>query len=243
MAKPRRMPFNETFMAQLRNISATCGYDDYMEKGLKFPPEGPLGSPPGVNANNTRVLPGCDIFDLVLNEIFLINPCFDIYQSHQICPILWDVVGFPYSDFYLPPGYPNPYFNITAVKTALHVPLNTSWAICSDIDVFPKGDNSPPSGDNNGPIKRIVEKTNNVIVGHGLLDMVLIANGTLLTLNNLTWNGKQGFSSPPTTPFYVPYHYQGAQESWAGAGEYGRFVTERGLTYVEVTLSGHMVPQ
>jgi carboxypeptidase D len=47
---------------------------------------------------------------------------------------------------------------------------------------------------------KVIEATNNVIVGHGDLDMVLIANGTLITLNNLTWNGQQGFSEPPVQP-------------------------------------------
>ena len=59
------MPFNETFMAQLRNISATCGYDDFMEKGMTFPPAGPLPPEPGVNADDTELLPGCEIFDMV----------------------------------------------------------------------------------------------------------------------------------------------------------------------------------
>ncbi|KAF2104352.1 putative serine carboxypeptidase [Rhizodiscina lignyota] len=237
------LPLNETFMAYLRNTSAACGYDDYMKVGMTFPPEGPLPGDPGLNANQTEFLPGCEIFNTVIEAIFLINPCFNIYQVSQLCPLLWDVLGFPYSNMYLPPGYPNPYFNMSAVKTALHVPQNTSWDLCSAISVFPHDDDSPPSGAPDGPIKRVAEKTNNVVIGHGLLDMVLMANGTLLTLQNLTWNGKQGFSSPPATPFYVPYHLEGAQESWAGAGEYGRFVTERGLTFLEVTLSGHMIPQ
>ena len=55
---------------------------------------------------------------------------------------------------------------------------------------------------------KVIEATNNVIVGHGDLDMVLIANGTLLTLNNLTWNGQQGFSEPPIHPLYVSIFMQ-----------------------------------
>lgn len=236
------MPFNETFMAQIRNISSTCGFDDVMSAGLQFPPSGPI---PGVPFTDETFPNDCDIFDLVIDAIFLLNPCFNIYLVNQGCPLLWDVLGFPYSDFYLPPGYQDVYFNQTAVKELLHVPVNTTWAICSDENVFvdQQGDTSDPSGAPGGPLMRVVEKTNNVIVGHGLLDMVLLSNGTLLTLQNLTWNGQQGFSSPPTTPFYVPYHEQGAMESWAGAGIMGQFVTERGMTFVEVTASGHMIPE
>jgi carboxypeptidase D len=121
------------------------------------------------------------------------------------------------------------------------------WKICSDDDVFvgdaSRGDTSPPSGLNGGPLQKVIEHTNNVIVGHGDLDMVLIANGTLLTLNNLTWNGQQGFSKPPVDPFYVPYHDDPVAGSVAGAGVFGGYVTERGLTFVAIMLSGHEVPE
>ena len=90
---------------------------------------------------------------------------------------------------------------------------------------------------------KVIEATNNVIVGHGDLDMVLIANGTLLTLNNLTWNGKQGFSEPPISPLYVPYHDDPIEGSIAGSGVFGGWVHERGLTFVAIDLSGHEVPE
>ena len=90
---------------------------------------------------------------------------------------------------------------------------------------------------------KVIEATNNVIVGHGDLDMVLIANGTLLTLNNLTWNGKQGFSEPPVHPLYVPYHDDPIEGSIAGSGVFGGWVCERGLTFVAIDLSGHEVPE
>ena len=53
----------------------------------------------------------------MFNEISVINPCFDIYQVGSLCPILWDVLGFPYSDFYLPPGFDEPYLNRTDVRS------------------------------------------------------------------------------------------------------------------------------
>ena len=104
----------------------------------------------------------------------------------------------------------------------------------------------------------MVERTNNVIVGHGLLDYLLLANGTLASLNNMTWNGAQGFSSPPTDEFHVPYNpsigfvvYEtNAQPIPAtpvglvsGGGIMGNTITERGLTFVTVTLAGHEIPQ
>lgn len=118
--------------------------------------------------------------------------------------------------------------------------------ICTDINVFNTTDGndlSPPSGINGGPLQQVIEQTGNVIVGHGALDMVLIANGTLITLNNLTWNGQQGFSNPPTEPFYVPYGDDAVAGSIAGAGVFGGWVSERNLTFVAVSMSGHEIPE
>ena len=142
-------------------------------------------------------------------------------------------------------GFKEPYFNRTDVKQALHAPEHANWTICTEKDVFvgDNGDTSPPSGINGGPLQKVIEHTNNVIVAHGALDMVLMANGSLLTLNNLTWNGVQGFSQPPTEPFFVPYSDQPIAGSLAGAGVYGGFVAERGLTFVAVVLAGHEVPE
>lgn len=89
----------------------------------------------------------------------------------------------------------------------------------------------------------VIERTNNVIIGHGALDMILIANGTLLGIQNMTWGGQMGFQSAPTEPFFVPYHDEPQLETLAGSGVFGTVHTERGLTYVAVDLSGHMVPQ
>jgi len=69
--------------------------------------------------------------------------------------------------------------------------------------------------------------------------MVLIANGTLLMIQNMTWNGVQGFTSKPCDPFYVPYHVDPSLSTLAAAGVMGTTHTERGLTFVYVDLSGH----
>ncbi|KAF1984270.1 alpha/beta-hydrolase [Aulographum hederae CBS 113979] len=235
-------PFTTSQRAQINEMSATCGYDDYMKVGLQFPPKGPLPPAPGVGAFGGPRL-GCDIFDTVIAMVTQLNPCFDIYQVGQLCPLLWDTEGFPYSTMYLPEGYKEPYFNQTSVKQALHAPEDVEWKICADGNVFRGFDQSPPSAINGGPLMRVVEKTNNVIVGHGILDMVLLSNGSLLALQNLTWNGKQGFQAPPNNPFYVPKHEDPSQASWAGDGIYGSWGTERGMTFVTIEMAGHMVPQ
>ena len=100
------------------------------------------------------------------------------------------------------------------------------------------GDLSDPPAVN-GVLQRVVEKTNNVLIGQGQLDYVLMTNGTLLVLQNMTWNGKQGFQEPPTVDFFVPYHSEYNPGALSGAGIAGSYRTERGLTFVMIELAGH----
>jgi carboxypeptidase D len=69
--------------------------------------------------------------------------------------------------------------------------------------------------------------------------MVLISNGTLLMIQNMTWGGAQGFTTEPSDPFYVPYHNEPSLSTLAASGIFGTTHTERGLTWVSVDLSGH----
>lgn len=135
------------------------------------------------------------------------------------------------------------YFQREDVQKAIHAPVGFEWRICSPRGpIFNQGqDRSPPPARNGGPLQTVIERTNNVIVGHGLLDMVLIANGTLLALQNLTWNGAQGFSEPLDKELYVPYHPQGILPQ-SGNGTLGHWTEDRGLTFCTVELSGHEVP-
>src|SRR5271155_4719097 len=65
----------------------------------------------------------------------------------------------------------------------------------------------------------------------------------------------QGFNSPPTDQFIVPFHGPSPstlnsglgntviEQTLAASGVMGHYHTERGLTLVNIVLSGHMVPQ
>lgn len=142
---------------------------------------------------------------------------------------------------YTPVGA-NIYFERDDVKKAIHAPLNVNWSECANDNVFVDGnDKSLPSSFHALP--NVIDHTKNVIIGHGSLDFVLIANGTLLTIQNMTWGGQLGFQSPPTAPMYIPFHDDNELSSIAGAGVMGTVHSERGLTYAGVALSGHMVPE
>ncbi|KAL1858293.1 hypothetical protein VTK73DRAFT_7858 [Phialemonium thermophilum] len=235
-------PFNDTFREQLRGRDKSCGYTDWLNKYLVYPPRGPIPMPlPGTDgAGRTRA--ECrNLFWDIFAAASTLNPCFDIYQVATTCPLLWDVLGFPGSLEYLPEGA-TIYFDRADVKAAINAPRNVSWAECTDDDVFVDGvDRSPPSA--LSVLPGVIERTGNVIIGHGALDMVLLANGTLLAIQNMTWGGQTGFQTRPSGSFYVPYHGQASLATLAGAGVFGTAHSERGLTYVGVDLSGHMIPQ
>lgn len=159
--------------------------------------------------------------------------------------MLWDVLGFPGTDEYSPPQAPDVYFNRRDVKRVIHAP-NVSWAEASPINVYATPDGVSPQNDNNqfpaltGLLARVIERSKRTLIGHGALDYILQRNGTLLALQNMTWNGHQGFSAPPSDDFVVPAHANWQAATVVGSGIVGKTRTERGLTFFGVDGSGHM---
>ncbi|CAJ2502213.1 Uu.00g096070.m01.CDS01 [Anthostomella pinea] len=244
------MPFNDSFSEKIHGLHESCGFAEYQDKYLTYPPPGP--QPANYSGGVSEECTG--LWEMVLDEALSINPCFDVYQVATTCPLLWDVLGFPGSIFYTPAGSGPVYFDRTDVKRAIHANESYAWEECSSGNVFVDGtDTSDP------PIWRVlpqvIEATQKVIIGHGSLDMILLPNGTLLSIQNMTWGGALGFQQPPRDPFYVPFHFDSTPTdiyaetdatklaTLAAAGVLGTTHTERGLTYVGVDLAGHMIPQ
>jgi carboxypeptidase D len=168
---------NATFMSDIQKRAVKCNYTSYMEQYMVFPPKGPLPTPPD------ETVDGCDIWDDVLTAATWANPCFDIYQVATTCPLLYDVLGFP-GDFDYTPVGGSVYFNRSDVQKVIHAPP-TNWAECTPTNVFVNGiDNSPPSG--LSVLPGVIERTERTIIGHGLLDFILIYNGTLLVIQNVS---------------------------------------------------------
>ena len=67
------------------------------------------------------------------------------------------------------------YFDRTDVKKAIHAPVNVTWTECSNVNVFPHGDASLPSGLTVLP--NVIEKSERSVIVHGLADFILIAEG------------------------------------------------------------------
>ena len=130
-----------------------------------------------------------------------------------MCPIAWDVLGFPTELVIESPGS-FIYFNRSDVKAALHAPQDITWAECSGPIFFGNG---PGGGGTGGPegegdlspdpiqgvLPQVIEATNRVIVGNGDYDMIILTNGTLMSIQNMTWNGQLGFQQQPTTPINI----------------------------------------
>ncbi|KAI3391580.1 hypothetical protein diail_7072 [Diaporthe ilicicola] len=164
----------------------------------------------------------------------------NVNQVAQLLPVPDDVLGFPTSLTYTAPGR-QIYFNRTDVKRAIHAPLDVNWAVCAVQPVFVGGsDNSDPSSYR--AIPNVIDRTRNVQISHGTMDMILLANGSLLAIQNMTWGGQMGFQKEPREPLFVPHHPNPDIAGSSGQGVLGTWHSERGLTWSLVDLTGHMLP-
>jgi carboxypeptidase D len=223
---------NATFMADIHERADACGYTDYFNKYLTFPPVSKLPEP-----NMTADDEGCSLWSDIITAVMYTNPCFDVYAIATTCPVLWDVLGFPGSFEYIPEGA-FIYFNRTDVQKAINAPIQ-EWAECSN-GVLDE-DTSPSSSFEALPY--VIDRLQRTVIVHGELDFILLGNGTLLTIQNMTWGGVQGFQEAPSDEFFVPYHEEVSDGTLSASGVMGVTHTERKLTWVEQRLSGHMVPQ
>ncbi|KKK15424.1 hypothetical protein P175DRAFT_0484905 [Aspergillus ochraceoroseus IBT 24754] len=244
--------FNASFLEELESLHESCGYKDYLEEYLVFPPSG-VQPPKSFNYTSEA---NCDVFDLIDNEAMRINSCFDIYEISLQCPLAWDVLAFPTELVYQPEGA-TVYFDRADVKRAMHAPQNVTWASCSVESVFVGGSGGPEQEGDFSPnpiekvLPQVIEATNRVLISNGDYDMVIITNGTLLSIQNMTWNGDLGFQTAPTKPIHITLpdlQYAAVLEengfTWdQGQGVMGVQHFERGLMWAETFQSGHMQPQ
>lgn len=239
-------PFNATFREEIHKRADSCGYTSYLNEYLVFPPKNGLLPIP-----TDYTVPGCSLWPDIILAVSQINPCFNIYHITETCPLLWSVLGFPPGNTpYIPPGA-TIYFNRTDVQKAINAPTTptsgtTGWKQCPALtDSVYSNDDSPDSA--LSVLPAVIEQLNRTIIAHGQLDLRLIANGSLLVIQNMTWNGLQGFQQEPQDEFYVPQLYSNPEDldlaTVASSGILGKTHTERGLTWVEVVLAGHMLPQ
>ena len=242
---------NASFLAELESLDESCGYAALREQYFTFPAS---GVQPAHFFNFTSEA-NCDVFDLIDNAALTLNPCFDIYEVNQQCPLLWDVLSFPTQLVYTPEGATT-YFNRSDVKAAIHAPSYVSWAECKG-PVFigeggPEGEGDLSSDPIQKVLPQVIEGTNRVLISNGDFDMIIITNGTLMAIQNMTWNGQLGFQEAPSTPINIEtpdliYPAVFAANDYTGIdgpqGVMGIQHYERGLMWAETFLSGHMQPE
>lgn len=78
--------FNDTFRAQIHQLHKDCGYADYLATYLTYPPphEQPVFSSSDECTN---------VFTLIANESFRMNPCFNYYNIASLCPFPYNPIG------------------------------------------------------------------------------------------------------------------------------------------------------
>lgn len=194
-------------MAELERSHEFCGYANYTSYYMNFPP---LAEQPVLNDQfNNISAPGidCDLWNLVYNEAYRNNPCYNPYEITSTCPILSDPLAYPSDLQYQYPGMGGVYFNRTDVKLAIHAPLDVDWLECSgpvfvgDSGIYGLGDDSLDPIQHVLP--QVIEATNRVLVANGDYDMEILTDGTLMGIQNMTWNGKLGFQTAPSTPIDI----------------------------------------
>ncbi|KAH9997007.1 Alpha/Beta hydrolase protein [Russula vinacea] len=211
---------SQSFLAQIDQIADKCNYTSYLEKYLTYPP------PPAPFPLLTSIETDPSIKSAALR----LNPAFNVYRIFDMPPILWDVLGFPGTS----PNIQSPvYFNRSDVKAAIHAPGSVSWTECSNSSVFVNGDNSLGTPVSWEVLPRVINRGVPVVIVTGLADFELPSEGTRIGIQNMTWGGAQGFQKAPLLDSFI----------LDGVGAAGTVQSERGLTFYELPLTGHMIPQ
>lgn len=188
-----------------------------MDRYLQFPPP---GLQPGFTNDDPQA--DCDTFSEFLINIQIVNPCFSVYDITRACPILNDPLARNIGNV------PTAHFNRTDVRHAIHAPrnfrhpglplpprgYNRVWFECASLALNPfvcPYDGEGPEAQNDrspdpiqGALPQVIEATNRVLITYGNLDAIIITNGTLLAIQNMTWGGELGFQTAPSQDFVVP---------------------------------------
>ena len=101
-----------------------------------------------------------------------------------------------------------------------------------------------------GVLPKVIEATNRVLIANGDYDFEIVTNGTLLSIQNMTWNGILGFQSAPSKPIdiqlpdlqYQPVFTSSGLSGLDGPGQgiMGIQHYERGLMWAETFQSGYV---
>ncbi|KAI9848190.1 MAG: hypothetical protein M1837_000864 [Sclerophora amabilis] len=218
-----------------------CGMDEVLAQ-VTYPPKGKISVPKDLEHLNVRsrenqigtssceVIPttpelvqksikdcygGCSTFGTANVYLHTIDPCFNNYNINYTCTTAPNATNF------------SGWYNRPDVREAIHA-KNKTFEVCSTtvLETLAREIVVPPT-DNILP--RILQKMP-VHIYSGTYDFQVNHIGTELAIQNMTWNGAQGFHCKPQTAFVVDNE------------EVGTWGRERQLSYYLFKEAGHSVP-
>ena len=206
---------NDTQLAQLQANAARYGLDTYYADHLAYPPKGPLPYPANWTGAETY-----DAWGEVLNAWNGAH-CSSPYDISTQCPYLLDPLGFPASGI-TPPSVDNFLNNQTGLAAAINVRPGVTFLLCKGEQYDDLNQPYP----NESIMPGVIARSERVVVGGGDLDMLLLTKGAELVIQNMTWNGEQGFQKGVKMDVVT------------SQGIRGHYITERSLSLVEFYYAG-----
>lgn len=211
----KQLQFSDEEVASIKAESDKCNLTNFIPTYLKYPPQGRL----------PVVSPNCDPFDLYQDIAKKHNSMFDYYNINR---------NKETGDGQQTAA--ERFLNDVNVQNYIHAP-HQKFEMCKDVfsqgnlDQSDAGDSTPSYA--HSLFAQMIEFCGKFVIMAGALDGLVLSEGVKLALQNLTWNGGQGFRAPPSIPLY---DLEGQQKAIST-------IEERGLRLVIVSDSGHMVPR
>ncbi|KAL1412773.1 hypothetical protein Q8F55_000521 [Vanrija albida] len=247
----RYFGFTDEKMDALRAKAARCGWTEYYDKYMAFPP---AGVQPQLEFRQD-----CSMFPNTWSTALKVNPCDDPNGINHLCPAPDDLVFGIFGRMFVPSetlGY-TLYFERPDVVKALNAPTSKRFTMCVRDALIGTGrpggypDDSPPAIQ--AALPQSIDGTGRVLLVGGDLDFNMAPEGILLALQNTTWGGQLGFQSRPNSTFYVHMLERAYQHIVSpsyppnfvtgGQGPMGTWGQERGLAWVHQDGAGHAVPE
>ena len=214
---------NDSAIAQIGDVAKKQGLLTYVQDHLQYPPRGHIHVPPQYSSKRS-------VWETANELAMSTNRCFSVYEIKPNCTLDYDALGMPLNS---QEASKKNFLNAhPELKKELHVDPHKVWKECTDRSVFANRDDEDfTSSPDRTVLPNVIEKSQRTVIQHGTWDFVLIANGSALAIQNMTWGGRMGFQTPPRAPI----RFDGRV--------HGTIHEERGLTFALVDRAGHMIPQ
>lgn len=215
----KEMNITDKDLRILEKKAEKIGIDKYTETFLKYPPNGPLPVPKSFNKSDS-------VYSAFKEIAKKANPCFSPFYVISTAPCPLNPLG---QNITTEKTYKDNYFNLNpSVKPLIHAD-NVTYVQCSQAKGFEAMQKSKTEFPLHTVLPSVIEKSNRTVILHGMLDYVMLPNGSALAIQNMTWGGKQGFQRPPV------------QRVMVDGEEAGTFQNERKLTFITVNGASHMI--